>query len=81
MAFQENYLGHSPAWVCQNSDCGYRQFLRQRRTADELTRAARNLDARVRRFAMKARTKANQAARHIARTDEQLTRKRRKTGL
>lgn len=80
MVLQEQYSPNGPAWVCQNPDCGYRQFLRPLPPADELIRAPKEVQADARRTAMKARAKAELASRHITRTDERLKQRTRKTG-
>jgi hypothetical protein len=79
MVFQEQYSPHGPAWVCQNPDCGYRQFLRPLPSAAELIRASKEIQADARRTAMKSRAKAQQATRRIARTNK-VIQKRRNTG-
>jgi hypothetical protein len=80
MVFQERYLQNSPAWLCQNSDCGYRHFLRPLPTTAELIRASKGIQASARRSAMKAGAHTQRAKRQIAWTGQSLTQKKRKTG-
>ena len=80
MVFQERYLQNSPAWLCQNPDCGYRHFLRPLPTTAELIRASKDIEASARRSAMTDRARTQRAKRQIARTGQRFTQKKRKTG-
>jgi hypothetical protein len=70
----------TPAWVCENPECGYRIFARHSaRTRDahvlnESVRAAKQRSARARRTVMKSVARVDRSLRRIERTEERIAR-------